>query len=437
MKRSVIKFVSLLTVLAMFFAVQISLPTGITVNAAASGVWPTESRFKNITTYFDGGRNVSDVSGYHNGIDIEANGGSSIFAAYGGQVTSAGWMDGYGYMVILRHADLGVYTFYAHASNLLVSTGMTVKAGDAIAQVGSTGNSSGNHLHFGICDTLQAGWPARTYYDPLTYFSYSGNTGGGTAVAEPECSCTDECAGLYTTKGVVTDLNIRSGHSTSSAVIGGIPAGAEFNVTKGNGEWAHVEYNGVKGYVSAVYIQPKAEQKSDISITGATAPEGNLPKGKPFSLRGNIVSAFIITKVSGGVYFRSGVPTKQVMEVAPNSVTYSLSGEFDNSIVFNDLDDGEYTYKVTAVDEKGQSFELISSDFTVGNVTATPAKVTGDINGDKKADADDVKLLQGYLLGKSDGFSKENSEAADINKDGKVDVYDLVELRKTALKSAQ
>ena len=131
------------------------------------------------------------------------------------------------------------------------------------------------------------------------------------------------------------------------------------------------------------------------------------------------------------------MPTKQVMEVAPNSVTYSLSGEFDNSIVFNDLDDGEYTYKVTAVDEKGQSFELISSDFTVGNVTATPAKVTGDINGDKKADADDVKLLQGYLLGKSDGFSKENSEAADINKDGKVDVYDLVELRKTALKSAQ
>ena len=61
----------------------------ITAKAAVSGVWPVEPKFKTITTYFDPNRNVSDASGYHNAIDIQADGGSNIYAAYNGKVTFA------------------------------------------------------------------------------------------------------------------------------------------------------------------------------------------------------------------------------------------------------------------------------------------------------------------------------------------------------------
>ncbi|MBO4493143.1 MAG: peptidoglycan DD-metalloendopeptidase family protein [Ruminococcus sp.] len=444
MKNTIRRVAAVLVVIALVFTLQSWLPLCRNVHAAALAVWPTESRFRNITTYFDSSRNVNDVSGYHNGIDIEANGGSSIYAAYTGKVTSADWKDGYGYMVIIYHADLGVYTFYAHASQLLVSAGASVNQGDIIAQVGSTGNSSGNHLHFGICDTLQAGWPARTYYDPLSYFTYSDNAGGNTTVApptmnaEPECSCTEECAGLYTTKGVVTYLNIRAGHNTTSAVIGEIPAGAEFTVTKGNGEWAHVDYNGKKGYASMAYMQLKSELKSGMTIEGATSPTGNISKGKAFSIKGVITSNFKITKVYGGVYFRSGEVTSQYAEAAPNACKYDLSSYFDRNIVFNALNDGDYTYKITAEDEKGEKFELVTSDFVIGKGSGTTSEtaVPGDLNADRKLDISDLVILQDHLLNKSEGFTKEQYEASDLNKDGSVDVFDLVAIKKAIIKAS-
>ena len=444
MKNTIRRVAAVLVVIALVFTMQSWLPLSRNVHAAALAVWPTESRFRNITTYFDSSRNVNDVSGYHNGIDIEANGGSSIYAAYTGKVTSADWKDGYGYMVIIYHADLGVYTFYAHASQLLVSAGASVNQGDIIAQVGSTGNSSGNHLHFGICDTLQAGWPARTYYDPLSYFTYSDNAGGNTTVApptmnaEPECSCTEECAGLYTTKGVVTYLNIRAGHNTTSAVIGEIPAGAEFTVTKGNGEWAHVDYNGKKGYASMAYMQLKSELKSGMTIEGATSPTGNISKGKAFSIKGVITSNFKITKVYGGVYFRSGEVTSQYAEATPNAFKYDLSSYFDRNIVFNALNDGDYTYKITAEDEKGEKFELVTSDFVIGKGSGTPSEtaVAGDLNADRKLDISDLVILQDHLLNKSEGFTKEQYEASDLNKDGSVDVFDLVAIKKAIIKAS-
>lgn len=445
MNNIIRKASAVLVSIALIFMSQIWLPFAGRAYAAVYGVWPTEPSYKNITTYFNPARNTNDVSGYHNGADIEANGGTNIYAVYAGKVVASDWMGGYGYMVIIQHLDLGVYTFYAHCSQLLASVGAEVKQGDIIAKVGSTGDSSGNHLHFGVCDTLQAGWPARTYYDPLTYFVYSDNTGGGTTVtpppqaaSEPECSCTADCAGVYTTKGVVTVLNIRAGHSTSSAVIGEIPAGAEFTVTKGNGEWAHVEYNGKKGYSSMAYMQLKSELKSDMTITGATSPTGTLAKGKAFSVKGVITSNFNITKVYGGVYFRSGEATSQYAEAAPNALKYDLSAYFDKNIVFNALNDGDYTYKISAEDQNGQKFELVKSDFIIGKGSGTAnetpaAAVTGDLNGDKQLNVSDAVILQDHLLKKSSDFTKAQFEASDLNKDGNVDVFDLVEMKKAII----
>lgn len=86
----------------------------------------------------------------HYGIDMSTSWGSSIFSVGSGKVVQAGWdYDGYGYSVTVDHGD-GWQTFYAHASRILVKTGQTVGAGSRIALVGSTGDSTGPHLHLGV-----------------------------------------------------------------------------------------------------------------------------------------------------------------------------------------------------------------------------------------------------------------------------------------------
>jgi len=86
----------------------------------------------------------------HLGIDIGAAGGTAIKATAAGKVKSAGWNNGgYGNLVIIDHGN-GVQTYYGHCSKIYVSAGSQVNAGDTIAAVGSTGNSTGNHLHFEI-----------------------------------------------------------------------------------------------------------------------------------------------------------------------------------------------------------------------------------------------------------------------------------------------
>lgn len=85
---------------------------------------------------------------FHGGMDIATPTGTPIAAVYGGYVIKAVESDtGYGNHVVIRHAD-GLITIYGHCSKLLVETGTVVRAGEIIAEVGSTGNSTGPHLHF-------------------------------------------------------------------------------------------------------------------------------------------------------------------------------------------------------------------------------------------------------------------------------------------------
>ncbi len=99
-------------------------------------------------------------SGTHKGLDIATNSGTSIGAAASGTVTYAGWNStGYGNLVIIDHGN-GVQTAYAHCSAIYVSVGQSVSTGQSISAVGSTGNSTGPHLHFevrinGICQNPQ------------------------------------------------------------------------------------------------------------------------------------------------------------------------------------------------------------------------------------------------------------------------------------------
>ena len=87
---------------------------------------------------------------FHGGIDLAAPRGTTIMAADGGTVTHAGWHSGgYGYMVTIQHTN-GTKTLYAHMSAVSCTVGQKVAQGQKIGEVGSTGNSTGNHCHFEI-----------------------------------------------------------------------------------------------------------------------------------------------------------------------------------------------------------------------------------------------------------------------------------------------
>ena len=115
--------------------------TGSGAVSAAGFIWPV---------------NGTVVSGYgwrwgrmHEGIDISASTGTPIWAAAAGNVIYAGWLGGYGNLVVVDHGN-GLATAYAHASSILVSVGQPVGQGETVSLVGSTGNSSGPHLHFEV-----------------------------------------------------------------------------------------------------------------------------------------------------------------------------------------------------------------------------------------------------------------------------------------------
>lgn len=88
-------------------------------------------------------------SGFHTGVDIAVPTGTPVYAAASGTVVKACWSGGYGYLVVIDHGN-GYQTYYAHNSSLCVSAGQSVSKGQNISYSGSTGNSTGPHLHFEV-----------------------------------------------------------------------------------------------------------------------------------------------------------------------------------------------------------------------------------------------------------------------------------------------
>lgn len=125
---------------------------GGSITGTGQLIWPV---YGTITSPF-GAR-----GGRHTGIDIAARTGTPIKAADSGTVIFAGWQGGYGKLVIIDHGN-GIVTRYAHCNSIYVSTGQRVSRGEVIASVGSTGNSTGAHLHF---ETLSYG----SFRNPLGF----------------------------------------------------------------------------------------------------------------------------------------------------------------------------------------------------------------------------------------------------------------------------
>lgn len=114
-------------------------------------LWPVAIKGTGITSQFGTREHpIQGVVKQHTGIDIgNADYGSPVIAVADGVVSYAGWLGGYGYCVIVNHGD-GITTLYAHGQKIITELHKEVKQGDIIMEVGSTGNSTGPHLHFEI-----------------------------------------------------------------------------------------------------------------------------------------------------------------------------------------------------------------------------------------------------------------------------------------------
>lgn len=146
--------------------------SGSNANANANGqallngglIWPMPASTR-ITSPFGGREEVMSGSGtFHSGVDIGAAYGSNIIAAAAGTVVAAEYNWSMGNYVLISHGS-NIYTVYMHSSQLLVSAGDYVNQGAVIALVGSTGLSTGPHLHFGLKIN-------GNYVNPLNYVSY-------------------------------------------------------------------------------------------------------------------------------------------------------------------------------------------------------------------------------------------------------------------------
>lgn len=136
--------------------------SGGAVLSGGSFIWPASSNY--ITSRF--GLRIHPITGQqksHTGIDIGAAAGTNVLAAAAGVVTMASWNGGYGNCVMIDHGN-GYQTLYAHMSSITVANGAAVSAGTVVGLVGSTGVSTGPHLHFEI-------FASGSRVDPEQFFS--------------------------------------------------------------------------------------------------------------------------------------------------------------------------------------------------------------------------------------------------------------------------
>lgn len=144
-------------------AARLSSTSDGSVYSGGVFVWPAPSS-RLITSAFSPQR-VNPVTGKlrpHTGTDIGAGYGTAVVAAAAGTVKFSGWNGGYGNCVIIDHGG-GRSTLYAHMSSIAVSNGQSVSAGQSVGRVGSTGNSTGAHLHFEVLINGKA-------VNPMQYF---------------------------------------------------------------------------------------------------------------------------------------------------------------------------------------------------------------------------------------------------------------------------
>jgi len=182
------------------------------------------------------GPGISD----HKGLDVGAPMGTPIQAAKDGKVVFAGDGGGYGNLVVLQHAD-GTFSKYAHQSKLNVQVGQDVKAGDVIGAVGSTGNSTGPHLHFEV----RKGSPDGEVLDPVAFLEGAEQI----AASSPASgySAVSDSRGSSTGGGYSSSLGLPSGGSGSARAAGPSTASGPASSPGFSGNLSGISSGGVDG----------------------------------------------------------------------------------------------------------------------------------------------------------------------------------------------
>ena len=276
-------------------------------DATFDPIWPCESSNAYYVTTVYWYYSIKDSNGNpkehstkwknrYNALDI--SGGGNIVAAEKGKVTFSG--TDFGNTVIIEHEN-GYHTFYGHLASRNVKEGDVVHRGQVIGVMGNTGNSTGVHLHFECKEENVWYWFRQKYASSMIYgenvrnaneWAYKNNKGNmhlevcnwldtyyrksdgwyvwnGKTPSEGgnPCNCTTDYAGDYVVTTNSSPLTIRSGHGTGFSKIGEIPKGATCHVSKGDGTWAHVEYNGVNGYASMQYLARVSSSSTELEVS--------------------------------------------------------------------------------------------------------------------------------------------------------------------------
>ncbi len=138
-----------------------STSSGPSVASYGSMQWPSATSKTITSPYGSRFHPIQKRTKFHTGIDIGAASGTAVLAAESGKVIMARWNGGYGNCVVIDHGG-GITTLYGHNSSIKVSVGQKVSKGQTIALVGSTGNSTGPHIHFEVLINGK-------YTDPMAY----------------------------------------------------------------------------------------------------------------------------------------------------------------------------------------------------------------------------------------------------------------------------
>gem|GEM_PF-4525732 len=127
----------------------------------------------------------SKTQKFHSGLDIAAPTGTPIYSPEAGNVEFSGVYGGYGNMVLIRHNRPGLYTIYAHCQKSLVTEGQTVKAGEPIGLIGTSGRSTGPHLHFEVHYNNK-------YMNPVDYLLFLQNESVASGMIDSNSLSTDD-----------------------------------------------------------------------------------------------------------------------------------------------------------------------------------------------------------------------------------------------------
>jgi hypothetical protein len=184
------------------------------------------------------------AGGVHNGIDFAAAAGTPVRAAGPGRVSMAGWSSGGGGNEVHVDHPNGLQTWYSHLSSFAVKLGDMVNAGTRLGGVGTTGNSTGNHLHYMV---LKGGWP--NYVNPAGYLEGGGDIPAGGAPWNPIAGIVDGLVGKFKESfpgaGFIADLAIGAGKKILDGAVAFVTgqSGTDKNA-KGNTTGAPTVYDG-------------------------------------------------------------------------------------------------------------------------------------------------------------------------------------------------